>query len=92
MTRRNALKPAVGNSPYFLNESPTDLDNVITAVGNSPRSFQTFAAKSQPEFVVDSFEELYEMSAWLGQRYHHFDEISLLFETTQQSLGPRNVV
>ena len=66
----------VGNSPHFLNESP----------------FHTFAPKFQPELVVDSFDELAEMSAWLGKRYHHFDEISLLFETTQQSPGPRNVV
>ena len=28
--------------------------------------------KFQPEFVVD---ELSEMSAWLGQRHHYFDEI-----------------
>jgi hypothetical protein len=33
-----------------------------------------------------------EMSAWLGQRHHYFDRISWLFETTQQSLGPLNVV
>ena len=36
---------AVGNSPNFLNESP----------------FHTFAPKFQPEFVVDSFDELSEM-------------------------------
>ena len=42
--------------------------------------------------MVDSFHESSEMSAWLGQRHHYFDEISLLFETTQQSLGPRYVV
>ncbi len=72
----NARAPAVGNSPPLWNESP----------------FQTFTPKFQPEFVVDSFDELSEMSAWLGQRYHHFDEISRLFETTRQSLGPRNVV
>ncbi len=29
--------------------------------------------------------------ATILQRYHYFYEISLLFETTQQSLGPRNV-
>jgi hypothetical protein len=45
-----------------------------------------------PGIVVDSFHESSEMSAWLGQRHHYFDEISLLFETTQQSLGPRYVV
>jgi hypothetical protein len=49
---QNHTRPAVGNSPHFWNESPTDLDNI----------------------------------------YHHFDEISLLFETSPQSLGPRNVV
>jgi hypothetical protein len=27
--------------------------------------------KFQPESVVDSFDELSEMSAWPGQRYHH---------------------
>ena len=63
-------------------------DNVIQAM----RTFQTFTPKFQPEFVIDSFDELSEMSAWLGQRYHYFDEISLLLETTRQSLGPRNVV
>jgi hypothetical protein len=52
------------------------------------RTFQTFVPKFQPEFVVVSFDELSEMSAWLGQRYHHFDEISLFFETPRQSLGP----
>jgi hypothetical protein len=26
--------------------------------------------------VVDTFVELSEMSAWLGQRYHYVDEIS----------------
>jgi hypothetical protein len=26
--------------------------------------------------VVDGFDELSEMSAWLGQHYHHFDAIS----------------
>ncbi len=116
------------------------------------RTFHTFTPKFQPEFVVDSFDELYapqtkildgrtnilgthfrttfqrnvaqieysplwkalrktcsqtfvglskssfgehklsEMSTWLGQRYHYFDEISWLFDTTRQSLGPRNVV
>jgi hypothetical protein len=56
------------------------------------RTFQTFTPKFQPEFVVHSLDEQSEMSAWLGQRYHYVDEISILFETTPQSLGPRNVV
>jgi hypothetical protein len=38
---------------------------------------QACASKFQPEFVVDSFDELSEMSAWLGERCHYFDEISL---------------
>jgi hypothetical protein len=54
-----AITSAFGNSPHFWNES----------------KFQTFAQKFQPEFVVDSFDELSEMSAWLGQRCHYFDEI-----------------
>ncbi len=37
--------------------------------------------------MIGIFVEMFEMSAWPGQRYHFFDEISLLFETTQQSLG-----
>jgi hypothetical protein len=56
------------------------------------RTFQTFTPKFQPEFMVHSFDESSEMSAWFGQRHHYVDEISILFETTPQSLGPRNVV
>jgi hypothetical protein len=26
--------------------------------------------------VVDTFDKMFEMSAWLGQHYHHFDAIS----------------
>jgi hypothetical protein len=50
-------------------------DSVIQAM----RTFQTFTPKFQPEIMVDSCDESFEMSAWLGQCYHHFDEISLLF-------------
>ncbi len=54
--------------------------------------FRTFRHGSQPHIQVDLFDEIVEMSAWLGQRYHYFDEISWLYETTPQSLGPRYVV
>ncbi len=55
-------------------------DSVIQAM----RTFQTFTPKFQPEIMVDSCDESFEMSAWLGQCYHHFDEISLLFQTTHR--------
>jgi hypothetical protein len=82
----------------FCNHLPNLLQKLAfkSAVGNSPLleqfSISDITLKFQPGFVVDSFDESSEMSAWLGQRYHRFDEISLLFEATQQSLGPRNVV
>ena len=55
------FKPDVGNSPPILG---TNLH------------FRHLLKKFQPAFVVGHFLELSEMSAWLGQRYHHLDEIS----------------
>jgi hypothetical protein len=48
---------------------------------------RTFIKKFQPEIVVDRFDELSEMSAWLGQRYHHLmkSRYCSRVETTQQS-------
>jgi hypothetical protein len=55
------------NQPYATH--PLFLDNL-------PALRRRFRQIIQPGFDVDAFDEMFEMSAWLGQRYHYFDEIS----------------
>jgi hypothetical protein len=42
--------------------------------------------------LVGTIRQFERISYGLGQRYHYFDEISLLFETTLHSFRPRYVV
>ncbi len=48
--------------------------------------------KSSFGAAVGNSPLLERISYGLGQRYHYFDEISLLFETTRQHFRPRYVV
>jgi hypothetical protein len=71
---------------------------------NLPALRRRFRQIIQPGIDVDALDEMFEMSAWLGQRYHYFDEISrglgniiiILMQTgycSENSIiaGPRNV-
>jgi hypothetical protein len=72
---QNDLNECEKRLPYWSNQT-SRMQLIPFFLDSLPALRRRVRQIIQPGFEVDAFDEMFEMSAWLGQRYHYFDEIS----------------